>query len=68
MNEKRNKLTIMSYHMILSNFYFIFNYKIIYFLLDNNIKQIVYNLKITIDDVFSIGTGFERAGFAGPVR
>ena len=31
LNEKRNKLTVISYHMILSDFYFIFSNKLLYF-------------------------------------
>ena len=50
-NEKENKLTIILYDMILSNFYFIFNNKLLYFLLNNNIEQTIYNLKITIKKI-----------------
>ena len=31
LNEKLNKLTILLYHIILSNFYFIFDNKLLYF-------------------------------------
>ena len=40
-NEKINKLTIIPYHIILNNVYLIFNNKLLYFLLNNNIKHTV---------------------------
>ena len=46
-NGKINEWKIISYQIILSNFYFIFNDRLLYFLLNNN-KANNINLKIMI--------------------
>ena len=47
---------MISYYMILNNFYFSFNNKLLYFSLNNNIKQTIYNLKITIKNHITLCT------------